>query len=93
MKTTVSPVRHIAKAITYRILGTLTSFFVGWSITGSMELGLSIGIVDFVGKTVLYYIHERLWYRFSSLGVHYEDDSKCGCGGTSVDAADSKSVT
>lgn len=55
--------RHILKAITWRTIGTLDTLLLGWIISGSLEIGIAIGGVEIVTKTVLYYIHERLWYK------------------------------
>ena len=55
--------RHIAKTITWRVLGTITTFLIGWITTGNITAGLSIGGFDFFIKIFLYYVHERAWYR------------------------------
>ena len=61
--------RHIAKALTWRLVGTLDTMIISWIITGNALIGISIGIVEVISKTVLYYFHERLWYKFSKFGV------------------------
>ena len=38
-------------------------------ITGSWSIGLAIGGVEVFTKMGLYFIHERVWYRFSKFGV------------------------
>lgn len=58
----ISRWRHFAKAVTYRIIGTFTTISIGWAVTGSMEIGASLGIIDICVKTLLYYMHERAWY-------------------------------
>ncbi len=58
----VSIYRHLAKAVSYRILGTITTVVVGLIITGNLEIAASLGIIDIIIKTVLYYVHERIWY-------------------------------
>jgi uncharacterized membrane protein len=60
--------RHILKAVTWRIIASLTSFFLAWSVTGDISTGLSIGAADVIIKFVFYYLHERAWYR-SDYGV------------------------
>jgi uncharacterized membrane protein len=65
--------RHIVKAITWRVVGTIATFFIGWISTGDWRVGLSISTLDFVVKLVLYYGHERLWYK-SKFGVSDERD-------------------
>jgi len=39
----VSYKRQIAKAITFRILGTIDTVLVSWFITGSFEIGAILG--------------------------------------------------
>jgi len=65
----VSYKRHIAKTISWRIIGTLDTIILSGIITGSLTLGLAIGGVEIVTKMVLYFLHERAWYKFSKFGV------------------------
>lgn len=65
----VSYKRHILKTISWRIIGTADTILLSWIITGSWKLGLSIGGVEVVTKMILYYLHERIWYRLSKYGV------------------------
>jgi len=65
----VSYKRHILKTISWRVLGTLYTIILSWVITGSWKLGLSIGGVEVITKMVLYFLHERAWYKFSNYGV------------------------
>jgi adenylylsulfate kinase len=58
-----SKARHLAKTVTWRIAGTIGTILVAWLITGSPVWGLRIGSVELVGKMVLYYLHERIWYK------------------------------
>lgn len=64
----VLPRRHLAKAITWRIIASLTTFIIGWVVTGDLNFGMAIGAADVVIKIALYYFHERLWYH-SDFGV------------------------
>jgi len=65
----VSYKRHIAKTISWRIIGTIDTIVLSGLITGSWETGLAIGGVEVITKMVLYFLHERAWYRLSSYGV------------------------
>jgi len=65
----VAKKRHILKTITWRIVGTLDTFLLSWLITGSIKIGAAIGTVEIITKMVLYYIHERAWYKLSKFGV------------------------
>ena len=56
----------LAKAFTWRVLGSIGTFFISWYLTGSIKLSASISISEFVGKIILYYIHERLWAKITS---------------------------
>lgn len=61
--------RHMAKAVSWRILGTLDTTILAWIITGSFELGAMIGGVEVITKTLLYYFHERVWYKHIKYGI------------------------
>ncbi len=70
----VHPYRHLAKAITWRLIASLTTFLIGWYVTGDLEFGMTIGAADVIIKIVLYYLHERAWYH-SRFGI-VEDGKK-----------------
>ena len=57
--------RHVAKAITWRIIGTLDTIILSWVISGDPWIGLKIGISEVATKMILYYIHERLWFKIN----------------------------
>ena len=59
----VSRKRHIAKTFTWRAVGTLDTVLISWIITGNPLTGMKIGLSEVVTKMVLYYLHERLWFR------------------------------
>jgi adenylylsulfate kinase len=58
-----SKARHLAKTITWRIAGTVSTILVAWVITGNPVWGLRIGGIELIGKMCLYYFHERIWYK------------------------------
>ena len=71
--------RHILKTITWRIVGTLDTMILSWIITGSLKIGVAIGGVEVITKMILYYFHERIWYKFSKFGLknkNNEDNTK-----------------
>jgi len=55
--------RHIAKAITWRVVGTLDTIMLSWLITGNPFTGLKIGFAEVITKMILYYFHERIWFK------------------------------
>lgn len=61
-------IRHILKSVTWRLIGTVDTVFLGWLITGDLELGLKIGGVEVITKMILYYFHERIWYKYIRFG-------------------------
>ena len=59
----ISHKRHIAKTITWRIVGTLDTIIISWVMTGNPFTGLKIGFSETITKMLLYYAHERVWIR------------------------------
>lgn len=62
-ETEVSRIRHVLKAFTWRMLGTIDTIILSWIISGNFKVGVSIGGVELITKMFLYYAHERVWYR------------------------------
>lgn len=54
--------RHLAKTISWRLIGTIDTLILSWLITGDINIGLQISGFEFLTKMVLYYAHERLWF-------------------------------
>lgn len=67
--------RHIAKSVTWRIIGTIDTILLAWLVTGDPLTGLKIGFAEVVTKMVLYYLHERVWFNIKA-GVTKNGDSK-----------------
>lgn len=57
--------RHIAKSISWRIIGTLDTLVFAWLITGDFNEGLNISGITTLTKLIWYYIHERIWFKSS----------------------------
>jgi uncharacterized membrane protein len=68
-KPLINQQRHLFKTITWRIIGTIDTMIITWIISGDPFLGLSIGGVEVFSKMLLYYLHERVWYKFSNFGI------------------------
>ncbi len=60
-----SKIRHIGKTITWRIVGTIDTMILAWIISGDPMTGFKIGTAEIVTKMVLYYLHERTWYKLN----------------------------
>lgn len=59
--------RHLAKTISWRVIGTIDTMLLGWIITGNLKLGLAIGGTEVVTKMILYFLHERAWFKWGKL--------------------------
>jgi adenylylsulfate kinase len=55
--------RSVAKAVSWRILGTLATSALVFLFTKRWALSLFVGGMEFVSKIGLYWIHERVWDR------------------------------
>lgn len=53
--------RSIAKAISWRTVGTLDTIVISLILTGELVLACTIGSVEILTKMILYFFHERIW--------------------------------
>ena len=53
--------RSVAKAISYRVFGSLSTGFIFYFLSGDWKLSAGAGIADSVIKLGLYFLHERVW--------------------------------
>ena len=56
-----SRLRSVLKALSWRVLATLTTIVIAYFIMGDMQTALKIGAVEVVAKMAIYYLHERAW--------------------------------
>lgn len=54
-------IRSLKKAISWRVIASVTTMIIAYLFTGSIEIALGIGAIESVLKIGLYYLHERLW--------------------------------
>lgn len=74
-KTKVSIRRHILKTITWRVVGTIDTMIIGWLVSGDPMVGITIGSFEVFTKMILYFLHERAWYKID-FGVKRDTKSK-----------------
>ena len=55
--------RSIAKAVSYRVLGSLLTAAIALALSGQWDIALGIGLIDGVAKMGAYFLHERVWAR------------------------------
>jgi uncharacterized membrane protein len=60
--------RHLAKAATWRIVGSIATVLIALAFGLPMKAIGLVFIADLVIKFALYYWHERLWYKYFKLG-------------------------
>ena len=62
--------RHIAKTITWRIIGSVDTWLISWFLVyyfgenpeQATEAASYITGLELITKTIFYYFHERIWY-------------------------------
>ena len=55
--------RHLAKTVTWRIVGTLDTLLLSWLISSDFNFAIQIGFFELFTKMTLYYLHERAWFK------------------------------
>jgi uncharacterized membrane protein len=53
--------RSLVKAVSWRTLGSIDTFILGFIFTADVKVAGSIAGTEVVTKILLYYFHERLW--------------------------------
>ena len=73
LKPRIEKKRHIAKTITWRIVGSIDTWIIGYIIIKffsdgeqtnikAIEAASYITALELITKTIFYYFHERIWY-------------------------------
>jgi uncharacterized membrane protein len=68
----VSHKRHLVKAVTWRIVASVTTVLMALFFGLPMAAVSSLFLADLVIKFVMYYLHERVWYTHVKYGVNDE---------------------
>ncbi|MGH7702826.1 MAG: adenylyl-sulfate kinase [Gemmatimonadales bacterium] len=58
-----SHTRSVAKALSWRVLGTIATSTLVFIFTRKVALSLAVGGLEFVSKIGLFWLHERVWDR------------------------------
>lgn len=53
--------RSVAKAISWRVVATVTTMAVVFAFTRRVTLAVQVGAVEVIAKLLFYYFHERAW--------------------------------
>ncbi len=57
--------RHIVKSISWRFFGSLDTFLLSLFIIDDVNISLKITFLETISKILLYYYHERFWFKSS----------------------------
>ena len=60
-----SAYRSLAKAVSWRVTGTVDTFLISWFVTGTISLAVGIAFTEIMTKVVLYWLHERVWNKIN----------------------------
>lgn len=64
--------RHIVKSITYRVLGTITTIILTLLAGLPLKWASMVGAAELILKPIIYFLHERVWYKFIKYGLKKE---------------------
>lgn len=68
--------RHLVKTISYRLLGTSVTVISAIALGMDVKLASLIGVGELVIKPLLYFLHERVWYKYIKLGIEHETNKE-----------------
>ena len=55
------PIRSLIKAISWRIVATLTTTLLVFAFTRNFVISIGVGGSEILLKIAIYYVHERVW--------------------------------
>ena len=70
MAEAVTRKRHLAKAVTWRIVASIVTALIAWFFGLPPKAVGAVFVADLIIKFVLYYAHERVWYNYIKFGVN-----------------------
>ena len=68
--------RHLVKTISYRLLGTSVTVVSAVLLGMDLKLASLIGVGELVVKPLLYFLHERVWYKYIKFGIERETNKE-----------------
>lgn len=68
--------RHLVKTISYRLLGTSATVVSAVLLGMDLKLASLIGVGELVVKPLLYFLHERVWYKYIKFGIERETNKE-----------------
>ena len=65
----VTKSRHLAKAVTWRIIASIVTAIIAYMFGLPPKAVGAVFVADLIIKFVLYYAHERVWYKYIKFGI------------------------
>jgi uncharacterized membrane protein len=62
--------RHILKSVSYRILGTFITILLTILAGLPIKWAGIVGIGELIIKPIIYFLHERFWYKWVKYGIN-----------------------
>lgn len=66
MRRAESHLMSVMKALSWRLIATMTTIIISYFVTHRLSFALAIGSTEMIAKIVLYYFHERIWLTLQS---------------------------
>ena len=57
--------RSLLKSVSYRVFASIVTALLVYAVTGRLLLAVGLGLLDSTIKTLVYFLHERLWSAIS----------------------------
>jgi len=64
--------RHIVKSVSYRFIGTITTIILTLLAGLPIKWAGMVGLGELIIKPIIYFLHERIWYKFIKYGLKKE---------------------
>lgn len=68
--------RHIAKSVSYRFIGTITTIVLTVSAGLPLKWAGMVGMGELLFKPIIYFLHERFWYQYIKYGLKQNENGK-----------------
>lgn len=62
--------RRVLKSVTWRVTATSTTLIIVFLLTKQFKIAGSVALLEIILKTVVYYLHETIWDKYSLLTEH-----------------------
>ena len=65
--------RHILKSISYRFIGTIITIALTIFAGLPIKWATVVGISELIIKPIIYFLHERIWYKWVKFGLNHKN--------------------